>query len=119
MSNLLLKRIVEKTMHTVGAGNSAIARELLTIFFQEIRSSETALPQFWAERDFKNLGMAAHKMAGACAYFGADELFAALLKIESLCKKEDVVGLAEVFHKAHLLIEEVAQLESEVCQAIK
>lgn len=118
MANLT-QSIVKKTMHTVGAGNVASARQLLTIFFQEIQSCSISLKQLWQEKDYQNLAMVGHKMAGACAYFGAQALHAHLLKIEALGKKTECdPALSQVLEEVFVLLEKVRKAEASVFKAL-
>lgn len=111
----LAQRIVKKTMQTMGAGNTDSARGLLKIFFQELQSGSLNLKQLRAEQDYKSLAMAAHKMAGACAYFGAEALYAQLLKVESLAKKPVVTeDFSEALEKTFQLLDEASCSEQEV-----
>lgn len=118
MANLT-QSIVKKTMQTVGAGNVASARQLLTIFFQEIRDCSISLKQLWQEKDHQNLAMVAHKMAGACAYFGAQALHTYLLKIEALGKKTEWdLALGQVLEETYILLEKVRKAETRVFKAL-
>jgi len=115
----LVRSIVKKTMQTVGAGNINSARVLLKIFFQEIRSASVNLKELSAKKEYKNLAMVAHKMAGACAYFGAGHLYLQLLKIESLAKKP-VVGedFFAILEKTAQLLDEAGRLERSVFELL-
>lgn len=111
----LAQRIVKKTMQTMGAGNVRSARGLLKIFFQELQFCSVNLKELWVKKDYKNLAMAAHKMAGACAYFGAEALYGQLLKVESLAKKSVVPkDFPEVLEKTFQLLDEASHLEQAV-----
>lgn len=115
----LTQSIVKKTMVTVGARNAASARQLLIIFFQEIRICALQLPHLSAKKEYKALAMTAHKMAGACGYFGAHALYTHLLKVEALAKKSEIdPALFEVLAETLVLLDKVRKLEKRVLKAL-
>jgi HPt (histidine-containing phosphotransfer) domain-containing protein len=116
----LAQRIVYKTMQTMGAGNVSSACVLLKIFFQELRAASENLKNLSVKKESKNIAMAAHKMAGACAYFGAEKLYTQLLKLESLAKhalseKDFMASLVQVIQ----LLDKTSALESEVFKLLE
>ena|SRR3990167_2923396 len=111
---VLAQNIIEKTMTTVGPGNVSVGQELLSVFFDEVRACESKLTHLWAIRNHKDLGIVAHKLAGACGYFGASQLHEQLLRLEMTIRKSDDATLEVEVKKTLDLLQSTAAVEKEV-----
>jgi HPt (histidine-containing phosphotransfer) domain-containing protein len=112
--SVLARNIIEKTMATVGLGNLSAGQELLSVFFDEIRACESKLEALWAVKNYKDLGIAAHKLAGACGYFGASQLHDQLLRLEMLIRNAQNDMLEVEVKKTLDLLQSTAIIEKEV-----
>ncbi|MCD6047637.1 MAG: hypothetical protein K0S08_1284 [Gammaproteobacteria bacterium] len=114
----LTQDIVEKTLNITGKENLVLARQFVERFFNELKEGEEKIPTYIDHVIDPNLAMTVHKLAGACAYFGASALHGVLLDAERSAKAGDIAKLAVQLKQIHALLKEVISKEQEVLKAL-
>ena len=74
-------------LETVAGGDKELIRELVSMFREQVAEIYSEMRSLMAEKDFKSLGLLAHKAKSSVAIMGMDEL-AVLLKTFELQAKE-------------------------------
>jgi HPt (histidine-containing phosphotransfer) domain-containing protein len=77
-------------------GNRELLQEIIGLFFDEIPGLLSAIDESLVQRDAKALERAAHTLKGAMGNLGAQEAFAAALRLEMLGYGGDLTNVAEV-----------------------
>ena len=103
----LVQDIVTKTLAT--SGSKTVAHTFMQAFFKELKENEQQLPVLMTEKKTQEIAMMLHKLAGACGYFGANELHDITLAVEKIARQEDVaalqIQLPRVLHALKQVIE--------------
>jgi HPt (histidine-containing phosphotransfer) domain-containing protein len=114
----LTRDIIEKTLNITGKENLVLARQFVERFFNELKEGEKQIPTYVDHVIDPSLAMTVHKLAGACAYFGATALHTVLLEAERSAKAGDIAKLAVQLKQIHELLKEVISKEQEVLNAL-
>ncbi len=112
-----VEKVIEKTLAT--AGSTEMARILAKRFFEELRECATLIPKALQEDTRKATAMNLHKLIGACAYFGAQDLHEALKHAEDIVKQGECVQANHELNKIHQMLKEVMQFEKAVLDKLK
>jgi two-component system sensor histidine kinase BarA len=81
------------------SGNEAHAREFFTHFISTLQQNRAELVQLMNQNNYHGLESAAHKLYGACCYFGAPTLQCQVATLENQAKlTDDHETLSQVFH---------------------
>jgi HPt (histidine-containing phosphotransfer) domain-containing protein len=74
-------------LETVAGGDKELIRELVSMFREQVAEINTEMRRLLLEKDFRSLGLLAHKAKSSVAIMGMDEL-ALLLKTFELQARE-------------------------------
>lgn len=110
----LAQEIVEKTLGITGKDNIELARQFAERFFNELKEGVMNIPTHAEEGASSSLAMTLHKLAGACAYFGAIALHRELLAGECSVKANDIAKLSLQLTNIHVMLKEAIAQESSV-----
>jgi len=87
-----VRSVVDKTLETVG-GKVELGEDLLQRFFDEFRAYLKNASKMLKEKEYIELAIASHRLAGACAYFGLLPFHCRLLSLEELARAEEIAEL--------------------------
>lgn len=79
-------------INLISNGDAKFIKELIELFLDQIPVYQINLNEYYKQKDWYNLGRAAHKAISAILMMGMEELASELKKIEENTKEEKNIG---------------------------
>ncbi len=78
-------------LREMSAGNKTLVIEMIDIFKDQVVEFSTGLDEYYAKKEYENLGRLAHKAKSSIAIMGLNELAKELKTFETLAKSGEEV----------------------------